>query len=515
MPLKNFSSTQRAKKPPLGATLNYNKLTARGLIGCWLMNEQRGSVCYDISEVKNHLSLINNATFAVGRTTSGVLTGSQATDDSLSAPNNKDYVAKSFSVAIWMNPTGTSLNPKIFFFGLPITIQTNSLKRIGWSVRSDEGPTSGETGNNAIVLGKFSHIVLTWDNANVKIYVNGLLIQTTAKTGSTLDNSAAKLFIGSNQVGNYITATFDEVRFYKRPLTYEEVFTLYNHPYDDLIFPVKKTFFYHQASGDTVLTLSPAKEAWQAATPIQRTSLQLPATQMAWQASTPIHRSSLQVPPAQMAWQSNALLLGRILTLSPAQMAWQATALPQTRSFTITSAQMAWMAATLLNGSAVTLSISPAQMAWAATTLLQRHGLVIPPTQMAWQAPTPILGRAFTLTPAQMAWQANALVLGRSMGITPAQIAWQATTPLLGRSFLVTPGQMAWQANTLIIPRVIVITATQMGWQAQTLTLTATDIGTTPYQRRAGVIVLPIEEHHTPVFLLLDERADPIFLGFL
>lgn len=328
--------------------------------------------------------------------------------------------------------------------------------------------------------GQWIHIIGTYTLASglFVYYVNG--VQRLTQTGvcnTNIADTGEALTIGSNSGVNPFYGFIDDIRIYKnfieRPIA--------QGIYRDGLTGYKETFLRKD------LHFFPIQSAGQSVT--------ISASQMAWQATTLIHRSSLQFPPTQMAWQ--------------------ATTLPQTRSFTITSAQMAWMAATLLNGSAVTLSISPAKMAWAATTLLQRHGLVIPPTQMAWQAPTPILGRAFTLTPAQMAWQANALVLGRSMGITPAQIAWQATTPLLGRSFLVTPGQMAWQANTLIIPRVIVITATQMGWQAQTLTLTATDIGTTPYQRRAGVIVLPIEEHHTPVFLLLDERADPIFLGFL
>jgi len=43
-----------------------------------------------------------------------------------------------------------------------------------------------------------------------------------------------------------------------------------------------------------------------------------------------------------------------------------------------------------------------------------------------------------------------------------------------------------------------------MGWQAQQLTLTAIDLGVTPFQLQAS-----------PVFLVVDEESDPIFLGFI
>jgi hypothetical protein len=69
---------------------------------------------------------------------------------------------------------------------------------------------------------------VTWDGANVRFYINGVLKATKA-WNNTLPNSASKLSIGCGPVGSteYFVGIIDELRIYNRAISQEEVKSLY------------------------------------------------------------------------------------------------------------------------------------------------------------------------------------------------------------------------------------------------------------------------------------------------
>ena len=48
-------------KPPVGSQINWGHPLARGLVGCWLLNEGAGRKAYDLSEYRNHGTLTSMA----------------------------------------------------------------------------------------------------------------------------------------------------------------------------------------------------------------------------------------------------------------------------------------------------------------------------------------------------------------------------------------------------------------------------------------------------------------------
>ena len=85
---------------------------------------------------------------------------------------------------------------------------------------------------NAVTLGSWQHIFVTYDNINTaKVYIDGVLVvtNTTTWSGKILNGSSADAFIGMSGWGNGVgEKMIDEVRLYDRAITDDEVRLLYN-----------------------------------------------------------------------------------------------------------------------------------------------------------------------------------------------------------------------------------------------------------------------------------------------
>ena len=76
--------------------------------------------------------------------------------------------------------------------------------------------------------GVWYHLVGTWDGAFVKIYVNGVLEQTTGRTG-VIPGSSVPLKIGSSSLdARWFNGIIDEVNLWDRALSQEEVIQVYS-----------------------------------------------------------------------------------------------------------------------------------------------------------------------------------------------------------------------------------------------------------------------------------------------
>lgn len=87
--------------------------------------------------------------------------------------------------------------------------------------------------SNKIQLGNWYHIVITYDNDYQYLYINGKLQQRIEKGFSTqfLETDSVMLGNTANKKNSrYFSGIIDDVRFYNRVLTADEVNALYNEP---------------------------------------------------------------------------------------------------------------------------------------------------------------------------------------------------------------------------------------------------------------------------------------------
>ena len=89
------------------------------------------------------------------------------------------------------------------------------------------------TGTTVPIVGNWYYVVLTYDNSNIKLYVNGNLEKVLAYTGN-IQNYTENFVIGARSLSGgtpfrVFNGTIDEVAYWKRALTYGEINYLYNY----------------------------------------------------------------------------------------------------------------------------------------------------------------------------------------------------------------------------------------------------------------------------------------------
>jgi hypothetical protein len=87
------------------------------------------------------------------------------------------------------------------------------------------GAERGLDGTAALALNAWTHIAMTYDGANVRLFINGAQVASRAQTGA-INTSTNPLRIGGNTIwGEYFNGLIDEVRIYNRALTAAEITT--------------------------------------------------------------------------------------------------------------------------------------------------------------------------------------------------------------------------------------------------------------------------------------------------
>ncbi len=92
------------------------------------------------------------------------------------------------------------------------------------------GSDVASTASSATGLNVWTHLAVTFDGSTERLYVNGTLVTSVAKSGS-MATSSNPLRIGGNTVwGEYFAGLIDEVRVYNRALSAAEIQTDMNSP---------------------------------------------------------------------------------------------------------------------------------------------------------------------------------------------------------------------------------------------------------------------------------------------
>jgi hypothetical protein len=79
------------------------------------------------------------------------------------------------------------------------------------------------SGPAPLPLNTWSHLAVTYDGSQLRLYVNGALVATKAQ-GGTIPVSAGPLRIGGNSIwGEWFKGAIDEVRVYDRAVTPDEI----------------------------------------------------------------------------------------------------------------------------------------------------------------------------------------------------------------------------------------------------------------------------------------------------
>ncbi len=215
-----------------------------GLAASYAFDEGTGTVAKDSSGNGNDGTLQGNPAWVDGQ--SGKALAFSNSRVTLRASNSlgAGLFKAPFTLAAWINAKRTGNTWQQVFRATKAdntscdTLFLNNDGRLSWRSRvATVWGTMCETAAGVVPANQWTHVVVTGDGTNFRIYVNGALTQTSA--WKTTDGTNANYYVGGDPAtaGESYAGMADEVRLYSRVLSPEELLSLAG-----LTKPVAKPF---------------------------------------------------------------------------------------------------------------------------------------------------------------------------------------------------------------------------------------------------------------------------------
>jgi hypothetical protein len=201
------------------------------LVGQWKLDEGAGTTALDATGNGNDGTLEDNPTVVEGQFGQALaFEGSRVAipaSDSLTA----DLFQGSFTLSAWINPTRTGNTWQQIFRSMIAadtsndTLFINNDGRLSWRGRVNAAWAGGmcETAAGVVPADQWTHVAVTGDGTNFRVYVNGALSQESAF--QTTDGSNATYYIGGDPptTGESYTGMVDDLRVYNHVLSEDDI----------------------------------------------------------------------------------------------------------------------------------------------------------------------------------------------------------------------------------------------------------------------------------------------------
>jgi hypothetical protein len=198
------------------------------LVGYWKFDEGSGNVAYDLSDYNNDGTINGAPMWVAGKI--GAALEFDGSDDYVDCGNDPSLnINDKITVAAWVKTTSTAHGYFVSKgtawdeighyaigqeYNVPLTFQFE-IAGSGGTVELDS--------NIAVNDGQWHHIVGTYDDPVVKVYIDGVEVNTMTQPSSLTGSTVGGLTIGQRGSGNIIGGIIDEVRIYNRALTEPEI----------------------------------------------------------------------------------------------------------------------------------------------------------------------------------------------------------------------------------------------------------------------------------------------------
>jgi hypothetical protein len=233
----------------------------RGPVAAWSFDEGEGTTAEDLTG-DGHTATIEGAEWARGKY--GDALQFDGVDDVVKVPNSPEFdLTEAFTLEAWVRPESESAE------WAPILAKEmgggKAMEELAWWLyEGGPEPNLPVGGNGPKAGGKedaravdplpvdvWSHLALTYDGNQVRLYVNGELVDCSDVPADAPPVTEGELQIGgATEQGNYFKGRIDEVRIYNRALSGAEVTQTMNST-----FPVAVTEAAEEVeSNDAVMT---------------------------------------------------------------------------------------------------------------------------------------------------------------------------------------------------------------------------------------------------------------------
>lgn len=209
------------------------------LVGWWKLDETSGTTANDSSPQGLDGTLTGGVDFSSDSQVGKI-------DNALNFDGSADYISvpdseaiggntqSGFSVSIWLksdivlSTTGGGrrvLEKGDCYFFLQGNGTSTGSGGMNFLVKRSDSNYTADIGV-ALNSGQWYHLVGTFDGSDIKVYLDGVLKDTTS-VGGDIDDDNLPLRIGSDDGGAFFDGLVDDVRIYDRALNVTEVQTIY------------------------------------------------------------------------------------------------------------------------------------------------------------------------------------------------------------------------------------------------------------------------------------------------
>jgi hypothetical protein len=236
-------------KPTRALQINWSHPLARGLTGCWLMNETTGEIVADSGLCRNNGSFHFSTTapaWKPGKCGSALEFGSDRCIDCGTGKFGWD-ITNEISIIALVNQSANQTNTLFARSGFvrPCRLSAYSSGRFKWWIYTDGTDcTINSTSNHATDGSEFVHVAGIWRPGDGRLYVNGVQETNESSSSGSLSfvNDSQYVGIGGTyEGGNYYycwNGKIEYVFIYNRALSTEEVRWLYRQPFAMFARPI-------------------------------------------------------------------------------------------------------------------------------------------------------------------------------------------------------------------------------------------------------------------------------------
>ena len=232
----------------IGEIYNQTKPDMSNLVSSWDFNEDAGSIAYDSSDGND--GNIYGATWTTGVNGSGLFFDNQAGQDeyvTVSDDENLDLTTEG-SVEAWVKINSYQDYAGIVhkgnqndFSDEAYTLQFwDNGRTILFGGNDDSGDSITIESSEELDLDQWYHIVGTWDESSIKVYINGALDVEESFTIDAIKDTDGSLQIGAQLTENYagygyfgFDGIIDQVAIYNTALELNEIQEEYNRSKPD------------------------------------------------------------------------------------------------------------------------------------------------------------------------------------------------------------------------------------------------------------------------------------------
>ena len=205
---------------------NNRFVTTVGRIAYWEFNENSGNTIND-SEGSNN-GTMTGADWVSGINGSALDFDGVGGHAEIPLTEELNFEGENTSLSVWFKMNELGENGTLLFNRMKYILKLDNHGKISLGLYNPTWSSVTTDWVDRVIDTDWHNVVVTYDGANLHMYLDAILIKTTATTGE-IQSSTSPIFIGNQDTQNNFAGIIDQVAIYTSTLTQSEITELYQN----------------------------------------------------------------------------------------------------------------------------------------------------------------------------------------------------------------------------------------------------------------------------------------------